>query len=116
VGVIDGDVEPADPSQRTASDHDVVEREVPARGLGRCTASKDSAFDGHPLVDSIVAFGNQGEHALKVVRLGLREKPDFAQVDTQEGHVDFRDCSRGPKEGAIPAQHDQQVRRLELAQ
>ena len=50
VGVVDGDVEPADAGERAAGDDDVVEGDV-ARVVDRLAAAQDPALERHPLVD-----------------------------------------------------------------
>ena len=117
-GVVDLDVEAADPGQRPAGDHDVVEREVadgPRRTVGLPTG-QDASLEGEPLVDPVVAVDDSPEHVLELARLGLRQEPDLAEVDAHQRDVHFGHGSGGPQERAVAAQHDERVRRRQLAQ
>ena len=51
---------------------------------GRPSAAQDPALQRHPLVDPVLAFGDQAEHGLEIGRLGLRQEPDLAEVDAEQ--------------------------------
>ena len=52
---------------------------------------------------------------LELVRLGLRQEADLAEVDAEDRHVDLGDRLRGAQERAVAAEHDEGVGRRQLA-
>ena len=77
--------------------------------------AQDPALERHPFVDPVLALGDQPEHGLEVVALGLRQEADLAEVDPEQRDVHFRDRARRPKERAVAPEDDEHVRRRELA-
>ncbi len=104
-----GDVEPHDPGERAAGDHDVVERRE--RALGRAAAGQDRPGQRHPLRDVPRPLDELPEHGLQAVRLGLGQEADLAEVDPEDRHVDLGHGHDGAQERAVAAEHDEHVRR-----
>ena len=94
----------------SARDDDVVERHV-ADLVDRPAVAQDHAFEGHPLVDLVLAGLDADEDGIEIAGLGLREEPDLAEVDAQDRDVDLGDGPDRAQERAVAAEDDQGVGR-----
>ena len=71
--------------------------------------------EGHALPDRVVALDQLLQHRLQLVRLGLGQEADLAQVHPEQRDVDLGDGLGRPQEGPVAPEHDQDVRRRQLA-
>ena len=66
-------------------------------------------IERHTLLDAVVALDDVVEHGVDRVRLSLGEKPDTAQIDTQDGNFDIARQLGGAQECAVAAEHQHQL-------
>ena len=111
----------APPRQRPVVDlDDDLEHALPAglldRGLvqrpaatGHGAVHHDRHVDGHPLLDVVVARDHPVDGRRKVVRLGLREEADVAEVDPEQRRPARSGELGGSQQGAVTAEHDDQL-------
>ena len=114
------DVEPDDARQRAARDDDVVERGERRPSAGR-PPGRMRPVERHPLLERVGAGARAARGRLELVRLGLGQEADLAEVDAEDRHVDLGHGPDRAQERAVAAEHHEHVgrrraRASELAQ